>query len=139
MTRAIIKHKGTVSKLTDHNIEATIAVSTACDGCHAGSSCGMSDNNSRIITISHSEKNVSIGDHVSIVGSQSSGLSAVFFAYVLPFIAVMSTLVVSLSIFNTSELRAGLYSILILPPYYLVLYFFKEKFEKKYTFRIVAE
>lgn len=139
MAGAIIKHNGIVSKIADHKIEATIAVSTACAGCHAGSSCGMSDNSSRVITISHSERNVNIGDSVSIVGSQSTGLSAVFFAYILPFIIVMTTLVLSLSLLTTSELRAGLYSILVLPPYYLVLYFFKEKFEKKYTFRIVAE
>ena len=139
MAGALIKHTGFVSKLTDHEIEATIAVSSACAGCHAGSSCGMSDNTSRIITISKSDKNVNLGDRVNIVGSQATGLSAVLFAYVLPFIAVMFTLVLSLSLLNTSELRAGLFSILILPPYYIVLYFFKEKFEKKYTFRIVSE
>jgi len=139
MAGAIIKHTGFVSKLSDHEIEATIAVSTACAGCHASSSCGMSDNTSRVITISQCDKNVNLGDRVDIVGSQSTGLSAVLFAYILPFFAVMITLILSLSFFNTSELRAGLYSLLILPPYYLVLYFFKGKFEKKYTFRIVSE
>ena len=136
MSEAIIKHTGFVSKIADHEIEATIAVSTACSGCHASSSCGMSESTSRVITISHSEKSVNVGDFVDIVGSRATGISAVFFAYILPFIVVMFTLVLSLSL-KTPELRAGLYSILILPPYYLVLYFFKEKFEKKYTFRIV--
>lgn len=137
MPEAVIKHAGIVSRITDNEIEATIAVSTACDGCHAGSSCGMAGNTSRIITISHSDKDVKMGDQVNIVGSRSAGISAVIFAYILPFIAVMLTLILSLS-FGTPELRAGLYSILILPPYYLVLYFFREKFEKKYTFRIVS-
>lgn len=139
MAKTDIKHTGIISKVTDNKIEVTIAVSTACSGCHAASSCFMADNSTRIISINKTNQEVNIGERVNVVGSRSIGLNAVFFAYVLPFIAVMLTLVFSLSIENTSELRAGLYSILILPPYYLVLYLFKRRFEKKYTFRIVSE
>ncbi|MDA3854073.1 MAG: SoxR reducing system RseC family protein [Bacteroidales bacterium] len=138
MAEAIIEHIGYISKLSDHEIEATIKLSGACGGCDASSSCGMADNSSRVITISQSNKSVNLGDQVKVVGSQSTGVSAVFFAYMFPFIIVMLILILSLFLFNISELRAGLYSILILPPYYLVLYFLKEKFEKKYTFRIVS-
>lgn len=137
MAEAIIEHIGYVSKLSGNSIEATIAVSGACGGCEASSSCGMAENSSRIITISQCDKNVNIGDKIKVVGSQSTGISAVFFAYILPFIVVMLVLILALFLLNISEIRAGLYSLLILPPYYLVLYFLKEKFEKKYTFRIV--
>ncbi len=139
MNQSIIEHKGIVSKITDTTIETTITVSTACSGCHAKGSCGMSDNQSRIISVTKSDQNVNIGDQVNIVGSETMGMKAVLFAYVLPFAAVLFTLVLSLYVLNVSEIRAGLYSILILPPYYLILYLFKGKFNKKYTFRIVSE
>lgn len=137
MSNNIIKHRGIVTNITGPKIETSIIVSSACAGCHAKGACGTSDSSSRTILIEKTNHNVNIGDSVSIEGAQSTGLKAVFFAYVLPFIVVMTTLVLSSVLFKTTELRAGLYSLMILPPYYLILHFFKGKFEKSYTFRIV--
>ncbi len=137
MTKPIIRHNGIVSKITDRGAEINIAVSSACAGCHAGSSCGMADNKSRVIEVKNLTRSVNIGEQVEIEGAQSTGLKAVFFAYVLPFIFVMMTLIITITAFNVTEIRAGLFSLLILPIYYFVLYFLRSKFEKKYTFRII--
>ena len=134
-----IKHDGIVSKLTSNNVEVCIAVSTACAGCHAQGSCGMVDDKNRIINIAQSAEGLNLGDKVQIEGAQSLGLKAVFFAYVLPFLLVLAVLIISLSLFNISETKAGLYALLILPIYYFVLYLFKSKFEEKYTFRIITK
>lgn len=139
MKQADIKHTGIVSKTTREQTEVSIAVSTACAGCHANSSCGMSDTESRIITVNNTDNHFNIGDKVNVVGARSTGMKAVLFAYILPFFAVLITLIVSLEAFHLSEPRAGLYSLLVLLPYYLILFLLKGKFEKKYTFRIVPE
>jgi len=138
MANSTIKHSGIVSKLTPQGVEVNIAVSSACAGCHAGSSCGMADNKARVIQVSRPHRRLSVGEQVEIEGAQSTGLGAVFFAYILPFLITMLTLILSLALFHTNELRAGLYALLVLPLYYLVLYLFRGKFEKKYTFRIVS-
>lgn len=137
MSNSIIKHTATVTHIGDDQIETSIVVSSACAGCHAKGACGSSDSSTRIITVKNTNQNINVGDSVNIEGAQSIGLKAVFFAYVLPFIVVMTTLVLSIELFNTTELRAGLYSLITLPPYYLILHLLKGKFEKSYTFRIV--
>ena len=139
MTRKTIKHDGIVSKLSNASVEVSIAISTACAGCHAQASCGMMDDNNRIINITQSAGGLKLGDKVQIEGAQSLGMKAVFYAYVLPFLLVLAVLIISLSLFNITETKAGLYALLILPIYYFVLYLFKSKFEEKYTFRIISQ
>ncbi len=137
MTKTTIKHDGIVIKLCADYAEVSIAVTTACAGCHAQGSCGMSDNENRIIKVTHFSNDLKIGDKVEIEGAKSLGMKAVFYAYVLPFLLVLLVLIISLSLFNISETIAGIYSLVILPFYYLVLFLFKSKFEEKYTFRII--
>lgn len=136
MPEKIIKHTGFITSVSDQVIEASVVVSSACSGCHASGACGVSDSSSRTITIEQFQGSYKVGDFVNIVGAQSIGMSAVLFAYVLPFIAVLITLIVSLQL-GASDLKAGVFSLLVLPPYYLIIYLFKGRFEKKYTFRIV--
>lgn len=136
MDKRPIKHTATVSRISNGNIEATISVSTACDGCHAKSSCGSADGKTRTIDIPYEGNDLQVGDTINILGDAAMGNSAVTFAYIVPFILVMLTLIVSLNIFHLSEISAGGYSLLILPLYYIVLYMLKDKFKKKYTFRI---
>lgn len=139
MTKKTINHDGIVSKLSNKGVEVSIAVSTACAGCHAQGSCGMVDDKNRIINIIQSAEGLKLGDKVQIEGAQSLGLKAVFFAYILPFLLVFVILVISLTFFDVSETKAGLYALLILPIYYFVLYLFKSQFEEKYTFRIISQ
>lgn len=135
----VIEHTGFVSETTDNEIKVSITVSDACSGCGAKSSCGMVDHKSRIITLANPGTVFHVGDRIHIEGAQAMGLKAVFFAYVLPFLLVLLTLIVSLSCLRLTELLSGLYSVLILVPYYFILSLFKGKLKKKYTFRIVSE
>lgn len=136
MDKKLIKHNVTVSKVANDYIETTIAVSTACDGCHAKSSCGTSSDKTRIIRVPYKGHDIKLGDHINIIGDSSMGLGAVFFAYILPFLLVMASLIISLSFLHLSDTMAGALSLLVLPIYYFILFLFKHKFEQKYTFRI---
>lgn len=136
MRKPPIKHKAVVSKISEDSIQASIAITTACDGCHAKSSCGMTDNKTRLIDIPYTGDQLNLGDHIQITGDASIGNRAVFYAYILPFLIVMLVLILSLSVLHTTETEAGSYSLLSLPIYYLALFLFKKTFSKKYTFRI---
>ncbi len=137
MTEKVIDHTGYISNISTQEIEVTITVSSACSSCHAKGACTSADSAERIITIRNTGKSsYKMGDIVSVTGAQSLGMSAVFFAYIIPFLLVFISLLIFTELSEVSEIQSGLLSLLVLPPYYIGLYFFKEKLEKKYTFTI---
>ncbi len=75
------------------------------------------------------------GQAVTILFKESKGFTALFFGYVLPFILILLTLIISNSITN-NELFSGLLSLSILAPYYTVLYFFRHRLKKVFNFEV---
>jgi sigma-E factor negative regulatory protein RseC len=68
---------------------------------------------------------------------KTMGNKAVLYAYFLPFVILLTTLIVMLSIFH-NEAVAGLTSLAILIPYYFILFLQRDKIKKKFTFRIYS-
>ncbi len=108
---------------------------SACSGCHAKGACSVSDYQDKEIEISNFSNNYIAGQEVTILFKESAGFTALFYGYVLPFILVLSTLVVSVSITN-NELFAGLLSLAILIPYYITLYFLRHLLKKVFNFEV---
>jgi sigma-E factor negative regulatory protein RseC len=65
------------------------------------------------------------------------GYAALVLGYLLPLVSVVITLIVLISL-KFPELFAGLISLAILIPYYTVLYFFRNRINKKFTFTLKA-
>jgi sigma-E factor negative regulatory protein RseC len=66
---------------------------------------------------------------------QSMGYIALFLGYILPGITVIALLITLISV-KLPELTSGLISLGILIPYYSVLFFFRERIDKKFTFTL---
>lgn len=130
----VIEHKGIISEIRDGSIFVDLSVKSACSSCHASGICGV-DTAQKTVEVRTNETGYSVGEHVKVVLRESLGMKALFLGYLLPFIVVVSTLVLLLS-FNISEGLSGLISVLILAPYYLVLYFFKDKIKREFNFNI---
>ncbi|MDR2683107.1 MAG: SoxR reducing system RseC family protein, partial [Dysgonamonadaceae bacterium] len=75
------------------------------------------------------------GDTVTVVGKTSMGLRAVGIAFVLPVFLVAAVLFV-VSSAGLPERQAALTSLAALVFYYLVLYFFRNRFKQTFTFTI---
>lgn len=131
-----INHIGTVQKTDDKSVTVCISSASACSACHAKGACSLSDKKEKVIKVSGSY-NVKPGDKVTILMKQSMGYAALFLGYILPLVAVITVLIILISI-NTPELLAGLTSLAILIPYYLILLFFRTRIEKKFTFTLKA-
>lgn len=136
MKNKTINHTGLIRSINPEEIEIMISVSSACASCHAKGACTSADSSERVINVKNDKRDFQIGDWVNITGTQSMGMSAVFYAYVLPFIFIFVALLVMTEMTALGELKAGLISLMILPPYYLLLFGFRKKLEKKYTFTI---
>jgi sigma-E factor negative regulatory protein RseC len=131
-----IEHDGIVQKSDNKSVTVRISSASACSGCHAEGSCTLSGIEEKIIEVSGSY-NVDPGDNVTVLMKQSMGYAALLLGYVFPMILVVALLIILVSS-SVPELTAGLGSIAALVPYYLVLWFFRKRISKKFTFTIKA-
>ncbi|MEN8139311.1 MAG: SoxR reducing system RseC family protein, partial [Bacteroidota bacterium] len=106
-----------------------------CASCNAKSACGISGSNSKEIEVFTTNQSFSINEPVNITLQKELGLKAVFWAYFFPFILMLIVLIIGSAFFK--EWIVGLLSILILIPYYLMLYISKDSFKKAFKISIL--
>lgn len=129
-----ISHSGIVKTTDDKSVTVIISAAAACAGCQAEGSCNMAGQEEKIIEV-RGLYDVKQGDDVTIIMKQSMGYAALFLAYVFPIVPVLAILIILLS-YDFSELIAGLSSIIILIPYYSILYFFRNRINEKFSFTL---
>lgn len=132
-----VLHAGVIQEVSENKITVVIINASACSSCHAKGACLASDMKEKEIEIYHFSGNYHPGQQVNIVGRTSQGFKAAFYGYILPFMLVFTTLIISVSISNNEGL-SGLLSLAILIPYYAVLYFFRNKIKSSFEFEIAA-
>ncbi len=130
-----VDHLGKVQEITSSDVMVSILNHSSCSACHAKGACGMVDTTEKIVVVHKPNHNYQVGQDVRVILRQSLGFKALFLGYVVPFLLVLLILIV-LSAFNVHEGRAGIASLAVLIPYYLGLYFFKDKVSKQFTFEI---
>jgi len=130
-----ITHQGVVSKISLNKITVALKGNVNCEGCKAQSACGVSDSNDKEIEIVNLSQSFQLNETVDVILKRELGLKAVFWAYVFPFILMFVVLIV-ISFF-VKEWIAGLVSIFVLIPYYLMLYLSKDRFQKAFQVSIL--
>lgn len=129
-----ISHEGIIKSVDVNSATVVLTSATACSGCHAESACGMSGSVKKEVTVT-GIYDVRPGAKVTVMMTQSQGSLALILAYVLPLVLFILCLAV-LSHFISDELIAGLISLAILIPYYLLLSVFRRQLSNKFTFKI---
>ena len=129
-----IEHAGIVSNISNGNVEISLEGNFHCEACNAKAGCGVSESTAKIVEIQNDERTFEMNESVVVSMQKSLGLKAVFWGYVFPFILLFTVLAVS-SIF-LEEWLAGLLSLFVLLPYYLLLYFNKELLRKAFTISV---
>lgn len=131
-----IRHKGIVQRQDDETIFVSIVAQSACDACHAKGICNVTDLREEIVEVPRVHgKSFTNGDQVEVVMKKTLGTHAVMLGYVIPFMLVIATLIISLAV-TGKEGFSGLLALLILVPYYLLLYTMKSRLKKTFTFNI---
>ena len=130
-----IEHLGIVQSVLDQTIEVNITALSACSTCHAKGACSVSDIEEKVIEIFRPEEKYEVGERVNVSMKQSLGLNAVFLGYVMPFLLILVVLIITTSL-GLSEGKSGLLSLAPLPVYYLILYYFKDRLRKRFSFSI---
>lgn len=130
-----IQHQGIVKSVDNNEVSVMFVSTSACASCHAKGVCSVSDIKEKEIVIANSLETYTIGEKVLVELKQSLGFRAVFYAYILPFLIILLSLIVLTSL-KVNELYAGLISLSLLIPFYLILYLLKDSLKKTYSFQI---
>ena len=136
MAASEISHVGTVKSVEGNTATVEIQVSSACASCKATSFCGSSESGSRVIEAQLAEgQNISVGDEVRVLMTQTMGTKAIVIGYVIPSVVVLAGLFVLIGV-GMNEGIAALISLGLLTIYYVVLYLLRDKIKKEFNFKI---
>ncbi|MEG2573062.1 MAG: SoxR reducing system RseC family protein [Bacteroides sp.] len=132
----IIKHQGIVESIDGSHISVRIVQTSACAACSAKGHCSSADSKDKLVDVYSTGNSYQIGEEVMIYGTTSMGLQAVFIAFVIPFIILISMLFVMMSLTQSDELLSALFSIATLIPYYILIYVCRNRLKKKFSFTL---
>jgi sigma-E factor negative regulatory protein RseC len=131
-----ICHEGIIKNINENKVEVSVISASACASCHSKGLCNLSEIQEKTIDVeSNNPTQFNVGDKVNIYMTRTMGNKAVFIGYFLPFI-VMMTIIIVLAYFNISELIIGLSTLGVVAVYYFILYLFKNKINKQFSFSV---
>ncbi len=125
-------HSGIVSEMKGSSLIVALDDNVHCEACSARGVCGVTDTVNKTVEVVNPEGTFKLNQPVEVILKKDLGQKAVFWAYIFPFLLMLATLLTT-SLF-LPEWMAGLLSLLILIPYYGMVYALKDYFKK--TFRV---
>ena len=129
-----ITHKGRIVAIDPDITTVEIVSETACASCHAKGLCNLGEEKVKQVLVRTSAWHPrQVGDEVEVVLKKAMGYKAVFIAYGMPLIVLFVTLMV-LTQLGVGELWAGLGAIGAVILCYLVIFLFRNKISKEYSF-----
>lgn len=131
----MIDHEGIIDRIEGDKAHVKINSVTACASCNAKGVCSAADMEEKHLDINLHGAVFNSGESVRVEVTTHLGLKAVALGYFYPFLLLMTVLFI-LIFSGTEELTAGIFALLSVVPYYLVLYLFRKRIESTFTFRI---
>ena len=128
-------HSGTILKINRDTIIVSLEQNIHCESCRAKGTCGISDSNTKEVEVLNLNDSFNLNEKVNVVLKKTLGLKAMFWAYLFPFILMFLTLIIASGFLK--EWLAGLLSLCVLIPYYLLLYFLKNSLKKAFKISII--
>ena len=133
---AVIKHRGTVESIDGTHVKVKIVQSSACASCSVKGFCGSADRKEKIIDVYDAAHPYMPGDAVLVCEEQSMGMRAVVIAFVVPFVILLAVLFMAMRFSGGNELLSALLSLLVLVPYYTLLYLLRNRIRRNFSFTL---
>ncbi|MCC8176449.1 MAG: SoxR reducing system RseC family protein [Bacteroidales bacterium] len=124
-----IEHQAIVKRVEPDGITVAIISSERCGGCAAAVLCGASQSLEQKVEVLHPEE-FTVGERVSVTSTEPSQVRAVWLGIGIP--CVLFLLVIfGLLALRMSQGWAALGGLLILVPYYLILYRYRKRITRR--------
>lgn len=131
----MIEHKGIIDHIEGDMAHVKIDSVSACASCHAKGACSAADQEEKYLDVPLEGALYKRGDSVFVQVARHLGFRAVLMGYIYPFLLLMAVLIGMLAA-GAAELRAGSIALLSLIPYYILLYVFRNRISRSFTFSI---
>ena len=131
----LIWHDGKVIETHKDRVKVVIESTSACSDCHSKEACPISETERKVIEVKDIIEDFLLGDEVIVYFEEKMGFLALLLGYIIPFVILFSVLLTSFAI-TGKELESGIFSIVILIPYYFGLYLFRNKIQKSFIFKV---
>ena len=132
----IIKHRGIVEKVEGAHVVVRIVQTSACAACSAKGLCNASESKEKQIDVYEANPSYQIGEEVMVCGTTSMGMQAVLLAFGVPLIILVLALGVSMKLTGEDALLSSGIALLSVVPYYIGIYFCKDKLNRTFSFTI---
>ena len=132
----IIKHRGIVEKVDGSHIVVRIVQTSACSACSAKGLCNASESKEKQIDVYEANPSYRIGEEVMVCGTTSMGMRAVLLAFGVPLLILVLALGVSMKLTGEDALLSSGIALLSVVPYYIAIYFCKDKLNRTFSFTI---
>ena len=132
---SIIAHQGLIRSIQNGKAIVSLLDASGCSACSIKSSCGASNNSDKVVEVPVSVGTFSVGEIVDLEMTYKQGFTALFWAYVLPFILVILSLVIGVQA-GFSEAITALLALAVLPIYYALLFLLNKVLSKQFQFKI---
>lgn len=127
-----ISHDGVISKIEGRQVTVQFVQKSACAGCHAKMLCSSGDAKQRSVVADSYGVAYQVGEAVTVEVTTQLAWTAMMYAFVLP--TVLALVVLFPAISFCGEMWACLVTLAVLAVYYVVLYQFREKLDRKVVF-----
>ena len=132
----VATHPGTVISSDNKQFKVKMEVISACASCEEHARCTFSEKKDKVVDIDTPDwEQYAPGDHVTVIINSGHGLLAVLIAYVLPALLILAVFALLYAL-HLPELWIALATLLSVGLYALALYFFRNRLQRKFTFRI---
>ena len=132
----IIKHRGIVDKVDGSHIVVRIVQTSACSACSAKGLCNASESKEKQIDVYEVKPSYQIGEEVMVCGTTSMGMRAVLLAFGVPLLILVLALGVSMKLTGEDALLSSGIALVSVVPYYIAIYFCKDKLNRTFSFTI---
>ena len=132
----IIKHRGIVEKVEGSHVVVRIVQTSACAACSAKGLCNASESKEKQIDVYEANPSYQIGEEVMVCGTTSMGMRAVLLAFGVPLLILVLALGVSMKLTGEDALLSSGIALLSVVPYYIAIYFCKDKLNRTFSFTI---
>lgn len=132
-----IKHFGIVENINGPHVQVRILQTSACASCSVKGHCNASETKEKLIDVYNGKEiHCQIGQRVMICGTTSMGMKAVWLAFCIPFFLLLGALFLFMTLTGGDEIKAALFSLAVLIPYYFILYMCRNKLNRTFTFTL---
>jgi sigma-E factor negative regulatory protein RseC len=131
-----ISHSGIVERIDDGCVHVRIVQTSACAACKVAGYCNAAESKEKIIDVyCDSVADYQVGQQVVVSTSGQVAVKALLWAFGVPFVLLMTVLVLVL-LLTANEGLAALSALAVLVPYYLVLWLLRNKMREQLAFQI---